>query len=63
MKMQRYDFDLIHTQGKHLLLADMRSVSDDKSKQISEETAKVKELQTVTEHLQNVQSTITLDQS
>lgn len=79
MKMQWYDFELIYTPGKHLVLADALSrapvlspvsstekeveshvsmiieslpVTDAKSKQISEETAKDKELQTVIEHLQ-----------
>lgn len=78
MKMQRYDFELIYTPGKHLVLADALSrapeeshvsltekevenhvnmiveslpVSNAKSKQISEETARDKELQTVIEHL------------
>lgn len=80
MKLQRYDFDLIYTPGKHLVLADALSrapelnhasvtdkdveehvnmiveslpVSDCKSKQISDETAKDTELQMVITHIQS----------
>lgn len=80
MKMQRYDFELIYTPGKHLVLADALSrapkmchmsstekevenhvnmiveslpVCDEKLKQISEETAKDKELQTVMDLIHN----------
>lgn len=79
MKLQRYDFDLVYTPGKHLVLADALSrapelshmsstekeveehvnmivespVSDSKSKQISEETLKDTELQTVMTHIQS----------
>lgn len=80
MKMQRYDFELIYTPGKHLILADALSraptvdyvstteedvkshvnmvsaalpVSDTKSRQIAEETAKDTELQCVIANMQN----------
>lgn len=80
MKLQRYDFDLMYTPGKHLVLADALSrapelsymssteteveehvnmiveslpVSDSKSKQISEETLKDAELQTVMTYIQS----------
>lgn len=78
MKLQRYDFELIYTPGKHLVLADALSrspemstasttekeienhvnmiveslsVSHVKAKEISEETVKDKELQTVMENI------------
>ena len=80
MKMLRYDFELVYTPGKHLILADalsraaMRScvsttaqdvqchvnmvsaalpVSDKKSREVAEETAKDTELQRVMENMQN----------
>ena len=80
MKMQRYDFELIYTPGKHLILADALSraptknsvstteddvqahvnmvsgtlpVSDTKTMQIAEETAKDTELQHVITNMQN----------
>nr|XP_061820643.1 uncharacterized protein K02A2.6-like [Nerophis lumbriciformis] len=80
MKMQPYDFQLIYTPGKHLILADALSrapmknsvsateedvqnhvnmvsatlpVSDIKSQQIAEETAKDEELQRVITNMQN----------
>lgn len=79
MKMQRYDFELIYTPGKHLILADALSrapvknsastteddvqahvnmvsatlpVSDTKTKQIVEQTARDPELQRVMENMQ-----------
>ena len=78
MKMQRYDFELIYTPGKHQILVDARAptknsastteddiqahvnmvsatlpVSDAKTRQIIEETARDPELQHIMENMQN----------
>ncbi|KAI2646810.1 Transposon Tf2-9 polyprotein [Labeo rohita] len=52
MKLQRYNFNLVYTPGKYLVLAAF-PVSDAKSKQIAEETRKDDELQAVIDNMYN----------